>query len=416
VVAVSEPWRPVKVCVIDAEHLPEKVSGRPSYAGLFALVREGGRPRGLIRLDFEGESLRRETLTRAIEALPAVAASSVRAPPQQRLPRVSVVIPSTLARLEALHRCLRSLLALDYPDYEVIVVDNRPGDAPDIRLDGATVVREPHPGISAARNRGIAAADGEIIAFTDDDVEVDPGWLRAISLRLRLHPEEAGVTGLALPRELETPAQLALEDYYGGFGPRSFEPVSHQLRLPRTSRFSLKPATVDAWGDDGRCRRSFSLYAAGSFGPGANMAFRAGIFREVGGFDRALGAGTPTFGGEDLEMFARVVWHDRRLAFEPAALVFHSHRREHESLRRQVYGYGAGYSALLLAMVLRDPRHLGRMLGTVPRGARALGSDYRDKLERRQPDPRTRELARLELQGMTAGPAAYVRSRWRESR
>jgi len=84
-----------------------------------------------------------------------------------------------------------------------------------------------------------------------------------------------------------------------------------------------------------------------------------------------------------------------------------------DGLRRQIEGYGVGYGALLTALVLEDPRHVGRMLATVPRGVRAMGHGYRSKLDTTQPDPRNRELARLELRGILAGPAAYVRSRFR---
>jgi cellulose synthase/poly-beta-1,6-N-acetylglucosamine synthase-like glycosyltransferase len=427
---VSDPWRPIRVCVIDLEDCPEAISGAPDYEALWALIRERGRPRGMLKIPFEDGRLSRERLTAAVaELAPATDAPPLSRPPTGRLPSISVVIPSMLERMDGLKACLSSLAALDYSDYEVIVVDNRPQGSPPVEVAGARLVRESRPGISAARNRGLAAATGEIIAFTDDDVEVDPAWLLAIGLRLQAHPEEACVTGLALPYELETPAQVALEEYYGGFGPRTFEAVSHTLRLPPGAGARLQPATVDAVGDDGRVRRSFSLYAAGSFGPGANMAFRAEALRELGGFDVALGAGTPARGGEDLVMFARLAWRGYSVGFEPAALVHHTHRRGDEELRRQIEGYGVGWGALLLATVLEDPRHVGRMLGTVPRGARALSSSYRRKLRSRhseqpvsseqpehEPGTRTSELARLELRGIAAGPSAYLRSRRRWSR
>jgi len=257
-----------------------------------------------------------------------------------------------------------------------------------------------------------------VIAFTDDDVEVDPGWLLAIGRRLRAHPEEACVTGLTLPRELETPAQIALEEYYGGFGLRTFEPASHHLRVSPGPKALARAATVDAIGDDGRLLRSFSLYATGSFGHGANMAVRRQALCDLGGFDRALGTGTPTCGGEDLAMFARLIWQGYSIGFEPAALVLHTHRREDDGLRRQIEGYGIGWGALLLALVLEDPRHLGRMLATVPRGLRAIVSGYRHKLRSKSSGPadqqlqsRTPELARLELYGILVGPGRYLRSR-----
>jgi hypothetical protein len=413
----SDDFRPIKLSTIDVERCPESISGGPEYAALWALVREHGRPRGMIQIPFGDGPLRAEQLRRAIASLPPSTGASVSRSAAVSLPSISVVIPSLLERRDGLARCLRSLAALDYPNYEVIVVDNRPAGAPESDLPGARVVRETEPGISAARNRGLAAARGEIVAFTDDDVEVDPGWLLAIGRRLLDHPEEVCVTGLALPRELQTAAQVGLEEYYGGFGPRTYEPVSHRMRVPAPKGVDLRPATVDAIADDGQIRRSFSLYAAGSFGPGANMAFRAQTLRDLGGFDRALGAGTACRGGEDLAMFARTAWRGHAVGFEPAAIVHHTHRREDAALEHQIEGYGVGYGALLAALVLEDPRHLGRMLGTAGRAVRVLVSGYRRKLDsRQQPNPRTRELARLELRGMAAGPARYLRSRLRGPR
>jgi glycosyltransferase involved in cell wall biosynthesis len=413
--AVSES-RPIKVGVIDVERCPETISGAPNYGALWALIRERGRPRGMLQIPFDGAELSREQLTEAIATLPAQPDLPRLVRPQDsRLPSISVVIPSMLERPDGLRACLDSLAELDYPDYEVIVVDNRPADAPPFQIAGARVVREPLSGISAARNRGLTAAGGEIIAFTDDDVEVDPAWLLAIALRLEAHPEESCVTGLTLPRELETTAQIALEEYYGGFGLRTFEPVSHRLRVPPSPKSLLSPATVDAFGEDGATRRSFSLYATGSFGHGANMAFRTQKLRDLGGFDLALGTGTPACGGEDLAMFARLIWRGDSVGFEPAAVVHHTHRRDGDGLRRQIEGYGIGWGALLFALALEDHRHLGRMLGTVPRGVRAMGNDYRRKLGSGRFEPQLtsgpQELARLELHGIAAGPVRYLRGR-----
>ena len=91
------------------------------------------------------------------------------------------IVVSTRDHPEYLARCLRSLLTLHYPDYEVIVVDNAPSTTATAELIQSTYghearihyVCENRPGLSLARNCGIKAARGEILAFTDDDVVVD---------------------------------------------------------------------------------------------------------------------------------------------------------------------------------------------------------------------------------------------------
>jgi glycosyltransferase involved in cell wall biosynthesis len=100
--------------------------------------------------------------------------------PDALLPAATVVVCSTFDRGESLRRCVEIVLALDYPVFDVVVVDNRPAQAaehapardwlrahPRVRL-----VDQPRRGLSAARNAGAAVATGEILAFVDDDVEV----------------------------------------------------------------------------------------------------------------------------------------------------------------------------------------------------------------------------------------------------
>jgi GT2 family glycosyltransferase len=429
--AAGPAFRPIKLATIDVERCPERITGGETYDSLWALVREGGRPRGMIQVPFEDGDLDGERLSEAIAALPAGSDVPLTAVLASELPFISIVVPSMMERLDDLQACLCSLAALDYPLYEVIVVDNRPAGAEPVDLDGATVVRETHPGASAARNRGMRAARGEIIAFTDDDVLVDTGWLMAYATRLLAHPEEACVTGLTVPSELQTPAQLALEQYYGGFGLRSYEPITHRMRTPARSRAVLRPATVDAVGADGGIRRSFSLYATGSFGHSANMAIRTAVLRELRGFDLGLGAGTPACGGEDLAVYARLIWQGHSIGFEPAAVVHHRHRSDDRGLRRQIEGYGTGWGATLLALVAEDPRHLGPMLATVPRGLSALAGRFWAKLRHRWPEAAetdapaepgeapvstTAELARLEMRGIVISPLRYVQSRIWERR
>lgn len=118
------------------------------------------------------------------------------------LPAISLVV-CTRDRPLDLERCLESLARLDYPRYEVVVVDNASGSgatAEAARRAGVRYVREERPGLDWARNCGAQAAAHDLIAYTDDDVQVDAGWLRGIA-RAFADPEVEAVTGLVMPFE-----------------------------------------------------------------------------------------------------------------------------------------------------------------------------------------------------------------------
>jgi glycosyltransferase involved in cell wall biosynthesis len=187
-------------------------------------------------------------------------------------------------------------------------------------------VCEPRPGLDTARNRAIAEARGDVVAYTDDDVSVDRGWVRAIARAFEEEPHAMCVTGLVVPDELDTHAQVLFEKY-GGFG-RGYRRCVFRAEDARGS-------AVRRYGGTGR------------FGTGANMAFRARVFAEHGGFDPYLDVGTPANGGGDLEMFFRVLKHGHALVYEPAALVRHRHRRTYAELRAQIANNGVGFFAYL---------------------------------------------------------------------
>ena len=321
------------------------------------------------------------------------------------LPRASVVVPCNFARPAQLRRCVERLVELDYPDYEVIVVDNRPGDVPEAEIPGVRVVREPRPGISAARNRGIAVATGEIIAFTDDDAVVDRHWLRALGERFTREPDVVAVSGLVMPLELETPAQILFEQS-GNVTDRSFVPLTFE-HVGRFQMLCRGPGR-----GTGQVR---SIYMTGEFGTGSNMAFRTAVLRAAGGFDEALGAGTPTCGGEDLAMLVELLTAGNRLAVEPGAIVQHCHRATLAELERQIHGYGIGFTAMLTAIALRNPRHVLGLAAVLPSWLRSLRDPASGKNVHRTTDY-PRALVRAELWGMVAGPFVYLRSRRAQQR
>jgi GT2 family glycosyltransferase len=224
---------------------------------------------------------------------------------------------------------------------ELLVVDNASSD------DGTRRVAERYPqvryatepaaGLDFARNRAVAEATGDVLAFVDDDVEVDRNYLVGLRRAWAEHPDAGCVTGLVLPFELATEAQVRFEQR-GGFR-RGFE----QLRYhgPTLAGNPLYP------------------FGAGMFGAGCNMSFRRSLVVELGGFDEALDTGRPLPGGGDIDMFFQVVRAGWPLVYEPGAVVRHKHRREHEVLRRQYYTWGTGFMAFVTkwrALVAREDR------------------------------------------------------------
>ena len=424
----------VTTAVLDAvrDALAGADPGTPAYGGAYVLVRVDGAPFTAVTVHLPLSPVQVAEVVAASEpyrAAPAARArrAAHRASTRPRLPSATVVVPTVVARVAELRRCLDSLALLDHPDAEVVVVDNRPRRPADDPLEevlrGRARVRsvhEPVPGISAARNTGLREARGEVVAFTDDDVRVDPGWLSAIARRFAEHPEEDAVTGLVLPAELATPAQQLYEEHYGGFGgPRTFTPVSLHPARDRAGR--ARRGLVDVRSDSGERVRTIAVYGVGAYGAGANVAFRTAPLRARGGFDVALGTGTPARGGEDLAAFVRVLSDGGVLGYEPAAVVHHTHRREVAELERQLVGNGTGFTAMLTSLVVRDPGHLLTFTALAPGAGWAMARQTARRL-RRRPEagtgapgggqgPADRRLVALELAGMAAGPFAYLRSR-----
>lgn len=315
-------------------------------------------------------------------------------------PPLITVVVATRDRPDSLRTCLEALLRVDYPRYEIVVVDNDPttDETADLiaRRFGSLVryAREGRRGLAAAHNCGLSAAKGEYIAFVDDDVVVDRHWLTAIAEGFAAADDVGCVTGLILPAQLETPAQLLLEQH-GGFD-KGFE-----LRIFDTDR--NRP-------DD-----PLFPFTAGRLGSGANMAFDTEILRGLGGFDPAIGVGTFARGGDDLAGFFRVIVAGHQLVYQPSAVVWHRHHRDMAALRNQAQGYGIGLGAFLTSSLVNEPRMLAALLRRLPAGVTYAFSPSSARNHARY-DGWPEELARLEKRGVLSGPAAYAVSRWRTRR
>jgi GT2 family glycosyltransferase len=361
-----------------------RAHGRPVYFGLHALERGA-------RLD--GRALWRLAEP---EAAPALAAQALRdalvAAPRHAPADVTAVI-CTRDRTALLAACLRSLRALGPAAPPVLVVDNDPPDGATEAVaaaEGAAYVREPRPGLDFARNRGLREAGTAYVAFLDDDTVVDRGWRAGLDEAVGEHPDAGAVTGLVLPAELRTDAQVVFERR-GGF-----------RRGVRKLRYA------------GPRRPGNPLYpvGAGIFGAGCNMVLRREPALALGGFDEALDTGPPLPGGGDLDIFHRVVASGAPLVYEPRMLVFHRHRTGHAELRRQYWSWGDGFMAFLAKTYGADramrPRARAMVLWWLGYALRNVAETAAGR------QPGSADLALAELGGGLAGLAgSYGRSRRR---
>jgi glycosyltransferase involved in cell wall biosynthesis len=308
------------------------------------------------------------------------------------------VVVCTRDRGAELAGCLERLEALTHSALEVVVVDNAPSDDSTRRVVEAFAARdsrfrhvlEPRPGLSRARNRGLAQASGEVVAYTDDDVAVDPRWVQGLLRGFARRADVGCVTGLVATAAIDSPEEAYFDARAASWSSR------------------LAPELFDLAGS----RRDDALYpySAGVFGTGANFAFRTALLRELGGFDEALGAGAPTRGGEDLDAFVRVLRSGAALAYEPSAVVWHHHRAGHEALLRQLYGYGTGLTAYL-TKCLAHPEVRRDIVRRIPGGVRRYAAIRRETGARLSEGVRAPQGARgSELRGFLAGPLLYLRA------
>jgi GT2 family glycosyltransferase len=311
------------------------------------------------------------------------------------LPLVTVAVCTRDCHDKDLRLCLDSLNRLDYPKLDIIIIDNAPCTLGTKNLvtkhySQMRYICEDRPGLNWARNRAILEARGEIIAFTDDDVVVDPGWVKALAAVFDEEPEAMAVTGAIVPYEIETEAQELFEKYgsfvHGGFC-KGF--------VRRWYRTNAGPV--------GRTHGG-----SGRFGAGANMAYRRSLFDRIGYFDPALDVGTVTNGGGDLEMFFRVLKEGYMLVYEPNALVRHRHRRDYPALYRQIAGWGIGFSAHLMRSFMEYP---DERFGLFRLYTWWIGQKIWCALASLMyPNPR-RDLHFLEFKGLFKGPFRYHRAR-----
>ena len=253
-------------------------------------------------------------------ALAAVSAAFAEAPvsahERTRWPDVSVVVCAFNAA-DTIDDCLSSLAKLTYPSVEVIVVNDGSWDATSSiahRFKGVRVIDTPNGGLSAARNVGLAAARGEIVAYTDADARVDPDWL-AYLVQPMLTSDVAGAGGPNVVPDDDPWVAQCVARAPGGPG--------HVMLDDRIAEHV----------------------------PGCNMAFRRDALLSIGGFN-------PVYvrAGDDVDVCWRLQARGFRIGFAPAALVWHHRRPSVKAYWHQQVGYGEGEAWL-------DAHHPEKFLG-----------------------------------------------------
>ncbi len=226
--------------------------------------------------------------------------------PLPSYPFVSIIVCSYNGA-KTLAECLESLGRIDYPNYEVILVDDGSTDnTPEIaaRFPDVRYVHQTNHGLSHARNHGARIAKGEIFAYTDSDCMADPDWLYYLLTTL-LGGDYAGVGGPNVSPPAQNWVQACVAAAPGG--------PSHVLLTDTVAEHI----------------------------PGCNMAWYRWAFENVGGFD-------PEYhkAGDDVDFCWRVQQAGHAIAFSPTAVVWHHRRFTLRAFRKQQEGYGEAESLL----------------------------------------------------------------------
>jgi hypothetical protein len=314
-------------------------------------------------------------------------------PAVERVGLDATVVICTRDRETGLRRTLASLERQTDPEFQVLVVENgsrAPYSAAVVAesaLPYCEHVTESRPGLSRARNRGLEAVHTELVAWLDDDEVADPGWVHRLKEGFMHEAKPAGVCGVMLPAELETEAQVRFEQY-GGF---------HKGR-------DMAPEVLQA----GTSTVLSPLYPLPSFGAGGNMAFRTAELKALGGFDPCLGAGTRTYGGEETRALSLLLLSGQALLYWPAAITWHTHRREMAELEKQLYGYSAGLSAFYASMLRSRPAVAFDLARMAPLVFRDFRPGNENKRSGDLPDDFPPQLRRAARNGLLKGGFIYA--------
>jgi glycosyltransferase involved in cell wall biosynthesis len=221
------------------------------------------------------------------------------------LPFISVVICSRNGSL-TIRESLEGIMKLNYPNYEVVVINDGSTDAtPDIAAEfDVKLISTPNQGLSAARNLGAEVAKGEIISYIDDDAIPDPDWLLYLGTAFN-------------------------NSNYAAIGGPNIAPRDVTFTADCVDQSPGSPAHV------------LVSDVEAEHIPGCNFSIRKKALQDIGGFDPQFRAA-----GDDVDLCWRIVDADLTIGFHPGAMVFHHRRRTAKSYWKQQFGYGKAEALL----------------------------------------------------------------------
>lgn len=220
-------------------------------------------------------------------------------------PRISVIVCS-FNGARTIRDCFEGLLRLEYPDYEVIVVNDGSSDRTAAITEeyGFRLINTKNGGLSRARNIGLEAATGEIVAYIDDDAYPDVHWLTYLAATLE-STSHVGVGGPNIPPPGDGPIADCVANAPGG-------PI-HVLLSDQEAEHI----------------------------PGCNMAFRKAALQAIGGFDSQF-----RVAGDDVDLCWKLQEKGWTLGFSAAAVVWHHRRNSVRAYWKQQGGYGKAEALL----------------------------------------------------------------------
>ena len=270
-------------------------------------------------------------------------------------PSCSVVI-CTRDRPELLERCLKAVSRLEYPNFDVLIVDNVPKDARVWEVAkrwGTRYIMEPVPGLSHVRNFGAQACNTEIVAYLDDDAIPEEGWLSGLVWEFE-DPLVMAVAGQICALSVETEAEHLC------------------AMLGGTRRGGDDRRVVDSTSPNW-----FEMANFGGIGTGGNMAFRRSAFGVWPGFNERLGRGTLLHGGEEHYAFFSLVDRGYRVVYTPDAVVHHPNPRTVEALRTRYLHSLAASTVYMTLLLVEEPHYRLATLKYIIEGIRGVKRTWR---------------------------------------